>query len=206
MAYTLEHDILATGSWQSDVYKWMQNVNAIVNELQTVNTEMASRQLTRIVTPATFVIDTNFDIKNSVAFEIEVNGVLKTVAANVNWNTGTATVIATNAYWACALLSINVDGSTTYVNWGAQAVDQATAKANLAAVTATGSVVCGYVAVQAKAAQDFVAGTDALTTGTGGQVAQVTTYYNDIKVGAAYVASIAASTLTNSTALKLTKG
>ena len=206
MAYTLEHDILATGSWQSDVYKWMQNVNAIVNELQTVNTEMAARQLTRIVTPATFVIDTNFDIQNSVAFEIEVDGVLKTVASGVNFDTGTATVIATNAYWACALLSINIDGTTAYVNWGAEAVSEAAAKALLSAVTATGDVVCGYVAVHAKAAQDFVAGTDALTDGSGGQVAQATTYYNDIKVGATYVASIAASTLTNSTALKLTKG
>ena len=103
-------------------------------------------------------------------------------------------------------MSINVDGTTTYVNWGAEAVSEAAAKTNLAVVTATGDVVCGYVAVQAKAGQDFVAGTDALETGTGGQVSQDTNYYNDIKVGATYVASIAASTLTNSTALKLTKG
>jgi hypothetical protein len=35
MANTLEHDIAAGGSWQADVFKWMENVNAILNELQT---------------------------------------------------------------------------------------------------------------------------------------------------------------------------
>ena len=35
MANTLEHDILASGSWQSDMFKWMENVNSVLNELQT---------------------------------------------------------------------------------------------------------------------------------------------------------------------------
>ena len=35
MANTLENDILSTGSWQADVYKWMENVNSVLNELQT---------------------------------------------------------------------------------------------------------------------------------------------------------------------------
>jgi hypothetical protein len=40
MANTLEHDIAAGGSWQADVFKWMENVNAIVNELQTDHATM----------------------------------------------------------------------------------------------------------------------------------------------------------------------
>ena len=35
MANTLEHDILVSGSWQSDMFKWMENVNSVLNELQT---------------------------------------------------------------------------------------------------------------------------------------------------------------------------
>ena len=59
------------------------------------------------------------------------------------FDTGTSTVIATNAYWAAGLLSINIDGTTAYVNWGAEASTEALAKANLASVTATGDVTCG---------------------------------------------------------------
>ena len=217
MAATLEHDILRTGSWQADDVKYYENIRDLVNEIQTdhatfksANDALRVAQLTHCVTPPTHVIDTNFDIKNSVAFEVVVDGVFKTVAANVTHDTGTDTVITTVAYWAAALLSIDIDGTTAYVDWGAEAVDEAGAKALLSAVTASGDVVTGYVAVHAKAGQDFVAGTDALTTGTGGQVAQATTYYNDVKVGATYDASAAAiaapATLTNSTALKLTKG
>jgi len=137
----------------------------------------------RCITPPNFEIDTNFDIQNGDAFEIESAGVLATIATDQNFDTGTATVIATNAYWACAILSIDIDG-TTYVDWGAEAVSEAAAKLLLSAVTASGEVVCGYVAVQAAAGQDFVAGTDALETGTGGQVSQDTNYYNDTNVGA----------------------
>ena len=217
MANILENDITASGSWQSDKFKWMENVNSIVNELQadhaslkTAITALRTAGQTACITPPNFELDTNFDIKNGDAFEIIVAGVAKTVATDKNFDTGTSTPIATNAYWACALLSINVDGTTTFVNWGAEAVDEAGAKTLLSAVTAGGGVLCGYVAVRAKAAEDFVAGTDALNGGSGGQVAQTTTYYNDVKVGATYdtaATSIAApASLTNSTALKLTKG
>ncbi len=217
MAFKLEHDITRSGSWQADVTKWMENVQLVVNELQTdhatfklASAALNTDHLTKCVTPPTHVIDTNFDIKNSVAYEIVVDGVFKTVAANVSHDTGTDTVITTVAYWAAALLSIDIDGSTATVDWGGEAVDEAGAKALLSVVTATSDVVVGYVTVHAAAGQDWVAGTDALTTGTGGQVAQTTTYYNDVKVGAAYVAQVAAiaapAALSNSTALKLTKG
>ena len=60
MANVLEHDIKRTGSWQADNVKWMENVNAIVNELQS----LASYATTACVTPPNFEIDTNFDIQN----------------------------------------------------------------------------------------------------------------------------------------------
>ena len=96
---------------------------------------------TRCVTPPNFERDTNFDFQNGDAFEIEVAGVQKTVATDLSFDTGTATVIATNAYWAAALLSMDVDGTTSYVDWGAEDVAEAGAITNLAVVTASGAVV-----------------------------------------------------------------
>ena len=150
---------------------------------------LRAQTLTRCLGPANFEIRTNFDIQNGDAFNIMVDGKIVTVATDQAFDTGTATVIATNAYWAAAILSIDVDGTTGYVDWGAEASTEALALAALAGVTPSGDVVCGYVAVHAKAANDFVAGTDALTTGTGGQVAQATSYYNQINVGVGAIAS-----------------
>jgi hypothetical protein len=216
MATTLENDIQRSGFYQADLVKYLENIRDVVNELQTDHatfktaiSTLRTEAQTACLTPPNFEIDTNFDIQNGDAFEIVSSGVTATIATDQNFDTGTATVVTTNAYWACGILSIDIDG-TTYVDWGAEAVSEAAAKALLSAVTASGEVVCGYVAVQAAAGQDFVAGTDALETGTGGQVSQDTNYYNDVKVGAAYVAAAAAiaapATLTNSTALKLTAG
>lgn len=205
----------------------LANIKTLLNRLRT-------DALTKCITPPNFEIDTNFDVQNGDAFEITSGGVQITVATDVNFDTGTATTIATNAYWAGFICSIDVDGTTTYVDWGAEDVAEAGAITNLAAVTASGEVVCGYVTVHAKAGEDFVAGTDALTTGTGGQVAQATNYFNaqvigDAALGAAVstseeaalsagdptagpgtisaaAAAAGPATLTNSTALTLLKG
>ena len=175
---------MATIKMQGALYDTVRKLANQVNDLSTV-------LKTRCVTPPNFEIDTNFDIQNGDAFEIESGGIQKTAATEVNFNTGTATVIATNAYWACGLLSIDIDGTTAYVNWGAEAASEALALAGLSSVTATGDVTCGYVAVQAAAGQDWVAGTDALQGGTGGQVSQDTNYYNNQYVGAAGKAVLA---------------
>lgn len=206
MAATLENNVRRDGYWDHDLVKVLENLRDVVNELQAdhATTKAAMDALrTRCVTPPNFEIDTNFDIQNGDAFEIESSGVQATIATDQNFDTGTATVIATNAYWAAGILSIDIDG-TTYVNWGAEAASEAAAITNLAAVTASGEVTCGYVTVHAAAGQDWVAGTDALTTGTGGQVAQATNYYNNQYVGAG--ATAAPATLTNSTAITLNKG
>lgn len=216
MATILENDIKRTGFAQADLVRYIENVRDVVNELQadhatfrTAAAALRTAQLNKCLTPPNFEIDTNFDIQNGDAFEYMVDGVTTTLATDQSWDTGTETIVTTAAYWACGILSIDADG-TTYVDWGAEAASEAGAKALLSAVTASGDLVCGYVAVHAKAGQDFVGGTDALTTGTGGEVAQATRYYNDVKVGSAYVAAAAAiaapAALTNSTALTLDKG
>lgn len=180
---------------------------AVIDDAKTLLNTLRSRHLTKCIGAANFEIDTNFDIQNGDAFDIISNGTIVTIATDQNFDTGTDTVVTTNAYWAGAILSIDAD-ATTHVDWGAEAVDEATAITNLAAVTAAGEVVCGYVTVQAAAGQDFVAGTDALETGTGGQVSQDTNYYNipeigDAAIGAAVStsspASISASAVTEQT-------
>ncbi len=220
----LAQDVTESGMNQGDLVKAIENLHLVVNEIQddhatykTVVDDLKvlvnrhrTQELTRCVTPPNFEIDTNYDIQNGDAFEIEVAGVQKTVATDVNFDTGTATVIATNAYWAGVVLSVDVDGTTAYCDWGAEDVAEAGAITNLAAVTASGGVVVGYATVHAKGGQDFVAGTDALTTGTGGQVAQATNYYNDQHIGdgamGAAVSTSSPAALTNGTNLKLTAG
>lgn len=160
----------------------------VVNDVKTLANTIRTKMMTRCIGAANFEIDTNYDIQNGDAFDIIVDGVVVTIATDQSFDTGTDTVIETNAYWAGALLSIDAD-STTHVDWGAEADDEAGALAALSSVTASGDVVCGYVTVQAAAGQDFVAGTDSLETGTGGQTAQNTNYYNNIEVGDAAMSS-----------------
>ena len=153
--------------------------------------DLSRANKTRCVTPPNFEIKSNFDIQNGDAFEIESGGIQKTVATDQTFDTGTSTIVTTNNYWACGILSININGTTTYVNWGSEASTEALAKANLSSVTASGDVTCGYVAVQAASGQDFVGGTDALQGGSGGQVSADTNYYNDQYVGKAGEAVLA---------------
>jgi hypothetical protein len=175
-----------------DPVQLVKLLNALDTEMDAVRVllnTLRTETLTRCLGPANFEIRTDFDIQNGDGFNIMVNGEIIPVATDQEFDTGTETVIATNAYWAAAILSIDDDGTTGHVDWGAEAASEALALANLASITPSGDVVCGYVAVHAKAANDLVAGTDALTGGTGGQVAQATSYYNQINIGIGAIAS-----------------
>lgn len=160
----------------------------VVTDIKTLVNVLRARHLTKCIGAANFEISTNFDIQNGDAFDIIVDGKVITIATDQAFDTGTSTVVTTNAYWAAGILSIDAD-ATTHVDWGAEAASEAAAITALAAVTASGDVVCGYVTVQAAAGQDWVAGTDALETGTGGQVSQDTNYYNIVEVGDAAIGS-----------------
>jgi hypothetical protein len=259
-SYTaLDHDIKANGMWQGDLYRFLDNVRLVVNEMITdhgTNKTTIDESRTAIMEliddhdadnagviadlksefnklrylylnhpndPVNGEISTNFDVQNGDAFVCFVNGQNVLVSTDQVFDTGTSTVVTTNAYWAAGVLSSDCESATptTYVDWGAEAVDEATAITNMASVTASGAVVLGYVAVQAAAGQDWVAGTDALETGTGGQVSQDTNYYNLSNVSDTATAAISSSpaaaltagdptasagTITNSTALSLLEG
>jgi hypothetical protein len=120
-------------------------------------------------------IDTNFDIQAANAFDIVSGGKLYTISAGADFDTGTAKDITID-YWAAALLSIDIDG-TPYLQWATEGSTEAAAIAQLDGITPTGDVVIGYVTVQTKSGFNWVAGTDALQGGTGGDVSADTNYY-----------------------------
>ncbi len=122
-------------------------------------------------------IDTNFDIQNTPGFDFIVGGKIYSAAAGVTWDTGAAKDITIDQF-AAALLSIDIDGTTATLQWAAEAATSALAIDALDALTPTGDCVVGYVVVQTKDAVNWVAGTDALTGGTGGDVALSTLYVN----------------------------
>lgn len=141
-----------------------------------------------------FAIDTNFDVKNANAITYLNGGTLKSLSANTSFDTGTAATFP-QGQWGVALLSVDSSG-TAVVTWetaaGAGYADEATAIAAMPAVPA-GNTPLGYVTVQAHAANSFTAGTDALTTGTGGNVAAATNYYNTSNANAEVVGAAVSS-------------
>lgn len=219
MAALLRSSITGVGINQGDEVAYLQNVRDLVNELQTnhgtfvtgVNAiqallnQMRQALLYGALANPGFAISSNFDVKNANAISYTNGGTLKTLSANTNFDTGTVKTI-TGSKWAAAMLTVNNSG-TAVLTWttGGAYNSEALAIAALAAPAATDTVL-GYVTVNAHAS-GYTAGTDALTTGTGGNVATATNYYNAINpntlmVGAALSGS-APATLTNSTALTL---
>lgn len=148
------------------------------NKVERLTTELRTYLLNHPLGNPGFAINSNFDIANANAIDYVAGGLLKTLSATTNFDTGTSKTIATDQ-WAAAILSVDADG-TTHVDWGADAADESSALAALSDVTVSGDVVLGSVAVQTASGQDWVAGTDALQGGTGGNPAQTTNYYDDV--------------------------
>ena len=192
----------------------------VVTDLKARLNEARRLSLYGVYGNPTLAIDTNFDVKTTEIVYYTNAGTIKTLADNTNCDTGTAKTI-TGSLFGAAVLSV-ASGGTCTVTY-ASGAGYASEAAAIAALTDPGATetVIGYFTIQAHAS-GFTAGTDALTTGTGGNVATATTYYNSINpntlmMGAA-VSSSPPATLTapdpaspaaaisNSTALKLTGG
>lgn len=185
---------------------YLDNIKALLNQVR-------SAYLTRLFSgyPG-FQIDTNFDIGNANAFQVVKDGVVYNIAGSQTWDTGTAATCPAGK-WVVFLLSVDND-ATTHADYAdgddAGYVDEASAIAAIDGITPSGEVVVGYVTVQANAGGEFLAGTDALNGGAGGDVAQTTNYYQAINpdatlIGAAIsdtLAALAASAITE----KVTKG
>lgn len=126
-------------------------------------------------TSPVFAIDTNFDVKNTETCDFIAAGVPYTLTDNTSCDTGTSKVIAASQWAAFVIDATNA--TTLAATWTADAATEAAALALARAIPfVAGKCRLGMVTVQAHAS-GFTAGTDALTTGTGGNVANATNYY-----------------------------
>lgn len=220
----LPSDIKVTGVDQQSLVNFLQNVQDLVNELRadhatfktvvTDNKALANLLQHRsqnfvVSTSPALAIDTNFDVKNIGTTLFVAGGVSYTLGGNTSCDTGTTKTITGTKWGAFAVeassasaLSANWAGGAAVLSaYDSEALALAAAKA--LAPTADKCVI-GYVTVQAHAS-GFTAGTDALTTGTGGNVATTTNYYDLSVPSFAAVSTSAPDTLAYSSDLTLLK-
>lgn len=149
-----------------------------------------------------FAIDTNFDVKNTETTLFVAANVLYTLADNTSCNTGTTETITGGNWKAFVIDATNATTLTptwTSTSYASEALALAAAKA---LPFSTGKARLGIVTIQAHAS-GFTAGTDALATGTGGNVAQATNYYG--LVGKT-IARLATTTVTSAPGTTTTDG
>lgn len=217
----LETDVTATGFDQKTLHTLLTNITTVINELVddhatfktviddtlTLQAKLlhASKNYVLGETDPVLAIDTNFDVKNTETIVFVAEGVKYTLGDNTSFDTGTTKTI-TAAQWGAAMLEA-ATASTGSMQWAAGSyASEALALAAAKALTPTASKCpIGFVTVNAHAA-GFTAGTDALTTGTGGNVATATNYYSLASPLFTAVSSSSPATLTNISDLVLTKG
>ena len=165
----------------------------VVDDLKTLVNNLRSAMLNGALGNPTFGIDTNFDVKNTVAIYYTNAGTLKTLNANTSFDTGAAQVIAINK-WSAALLSLS-DAGAAVLTWSAtlNADSEAEAIAALPALPANNTPL-GYVTVLTGSGVTWTAGTDALEGGAGGTVSADTNYYNSVNPAVATIITAAVAT------------
>lgn len=174
-----------SGSASATVPAQTLNANSTARDLLINYNAQIQYERNSVKDNPTFAIDTNFDIKNTEPATFSHNGVLKTLADNTSWNTGTAAVIAANKWGIAVLLHT---GSATSLVWAhPTAMSYASEALAIAALgristlmpSAAAPVAMGYVTVLTGADVTWTAGTDALEGGAGGTASADTNYYND---------------------------
>ncbi len=142
-------------------------------------TRIYDRMRTHLLGNPTLAIDTNFDVKNSTAYDYMIADQVYTDAINGNCDTGT-TATFPQGTWGIFKVSVNTSGALT-ATWATNSsAGYSTEALAIAALpdTPSGELCIGYVTVQAHASGQFLAGTDALQGGSGGDASQDTNYYN----------------------------
>lgn len=217
---TLPSDIKTTGVNQDSLVTLLTNFVTVINELvddhatfKTVvddiktltNLNQHRSQNFILSTSPALAIDTNFDVKNTETTVFVAGGVVYTLTDNTSCDTGTVKTITASLWGAFAVEASNA--TTLAANWasGSYASEALALAAAKALTPTTSKCVIGFVTVNAHGS-GFTAGTDALTTGTGGNVATATNYYSMAVPNFAAVSSSSPAALTNSTDLTLLKG
>ncbi len=125
-------------------------------------------------------IRANFDVENANAIHYEIDNTDYTLAANTLCNTGTSATIPADR-WGIFRVSVDTGGNLTATwdtNFGNGYDDETEALNNIPDTPASECSI-GYVTVKASAGNDWVAGTDALQGGAGGNPSPDTNYYYD---------------------------
>ncbi len=156
-------------------------------------------------TDPVLAISSNFDVKNTETIPFVAEGASYVLGDNTVCDTGTSKTITASLWGAFAVEAASASSLTA--NWAAGSyASEALALAAAKALSPTASkCVVGYVTVQAHAS-GFTAGTDALTTGSGGNVATTTNYLGLATPLFTAVATTSPATLSNNTAITLLKG
>ncbi len=142
-------------------------------------TRMYDRSRDRLLGNPTLGIDSNKDVKNTTAYDYMLADRIYTDAINGNCDTGT-TATFPQGTWGIFKVSVDTSGSLT-ATWATNSSAGYTTEALAIAAmpnTPSGELCIGYVTVQAHASGQFLAGTDALQGGSGGDPSQDTNYYN----------------------------
>ncbi len=221
MALTLKSDVVGNGVDQGSLIDLLTNIKDLINELQedhatfkTVVTDINTLQAKLLhrsqnyrldATDPVLAISTNFDVKNTETIPFVCLGVNYTLGDNTVADTGTSKVL-TGAKWGAFAYEAST-ASAAVATWvmGEYASEALALAAAKAMAPTTGKTTIGYVTVLAHAS-GFTAGTDALTTGSGGNVATTTNYYGLSSPLFTAVSTSAPATLSASTAITLLKG
>ncbi len=208
MAGTLQQNIVELGMTQGDLVKYLNNIQLVVNELQAdhatyktvVDAIIAKLQGNFIIgVPALAIGSTKPDCATAL-FHFMIGGkhyIKAAVAAGSGLGND---VIPQNKYGAVAL-EIGADGTIDAIEAAANATGYTTAALALAGIPAASSNHARIGTVSAiKSDGAFTFNTSDL------DVANSTVVYTDATTLANAIADAAPATLSNATALKLTKG
>lgn len=178
---------------QGTLVKWVKNSNDLQTELaadHATNKTLIDEALGKLSdlihlsknyplgnADPVFAIDTNFDVKNTETTLFVANNITYTLADNTSCDTGTSKTI-TGGNWSAFVIDAT-NATTLTATWASSSyASEALALAAAESIAFVANKArLGIVTVRAHAS-GFTAGTDALATGTGGNVAQNTNYYS----------------------------
>jgi hypothetical protein len=161
----------------SDLRQGQASGNQLLYGLQGVLAALSGAEVP--VTTATLSIGTTVTLASTASL-IAIDGVIGSVAALTAQAFGSLGTIPT-LKWGVIKVQRIANGTTSFVsgadNYSTGYDSEALAIAAMPATTAS-RVAIGYVTIYASHASGWVAGTDALTGGTGGNPAGTTNYYS----------------------------
>lgn len=166
MAMPLQHDILEGAHEKGDIYRWLKNATAIINELQTAYVAQQAVLVDGVLTHGTLLIDATPEaFKTTTASAVRISGVAWVKAATGVIAFTLAHVVSATKF-GIILVQQNAAGTIgTLVPSATQAY--ASAPLALAALPAasSGYIAIGYIEIAAGVAA-WTANTDDMTNGS----------------------------------------